>query len=374
MSLVQKENKKELQKEIKQENLPNQKTGDKQSYDQYVSAIAGIIAGAITATVICPLDVLKTRMQVQHGPKAKYEGIFVGLVRIVKDEGIRGLYRGLSPTLVALLPNWGVYFTVYETMKRQLIKDQGFYRNSHSVHLVSAVCAGAATMMVTNPLWVVKTRLQVQAMGKIMDQQQAYAYKGTFDALLTIAKKEGLGGLYSGLVPSFVGLSHVAVQFPLYEATKLYFSNKLGKDVDSLGPVELVVSSAASKMVASTITYPHEVVRSHMHVLGAGPFSGLLPTCRKIYLADGIRGFYRGCTTNLVRTTPAAAVTFTSFELIARALKAILHQRQHQQQIQQASPPARLMGSQPATQFQQQYSKQQPQDQKNQSQCIVSGQ
>ena len=59
-----------------------------------------------------------------------------------------------------------------------------------------------------------------------------------------------------------------------------------------------------------------------MHVAGTGAFSGLLKTCRQVYLEDGIRGFYHGCLTNLLRTTPAAAVTFTSFELLNRKLRA----------------------------------------------------
>ena len=85
--------------------------------------------------------------------------------------------------------------------------------------------------------------------------------------------------------------------------------------------MELIVASAVSKMVASTATYPHEVIRSRMHVAGTGAFSGLRRTCQQILREDGMRGFYHGCVTNLLRTTPAAAVTFTSFELINRHLR-----------------------------------------------------
>lgn len=50
------------------------------------------------------------------------------------------------------------------------------------------------------------------------------------------------------------------------------------------GAQELVVASAASKMVASTATYPHEVLRSHMHIEGAGPIKGLLTACKRVRL------------------------------------------------------------------------------------------
>lgn len=85
---------------------------------------------------------------------------------------------------------------------------------------------------------------------------------------------------------------------------------------------DILAASAFSKAVASTVTYPHEVVRSHMHVMGSGPLEGFVPTCKQIWREEGgIRGFYKGCGMNLLRTMPAAAITFTSFELILRSIK-----------------------------------------------------
>lgn len=72
------------------------------------------------------------------------------------------------------------------------------------------------------------------------------------EAFISIGRHEGIRGFYKGLGPSLVGVSHVAIQFPLYERLKSTFSDK-SKDV------QIIYASSISKMIASTITYPHEV-------------------------------------------------------------------------------------------------------------------
>ena len=201
--------------------------------------------------------------------------------------------------------------------------------------MTSAAGTGAATVLVTNPLWVVKTRLQVQHSRALRGSMPTRAvYAGTLDALRRVATEEGARGLYSGLAPSLAGIAHVVIQFPVYERLKLELAQ--GKDVfgirragtasgdasrgvGDLTGLELACASAVAKMVASSVTYPHEVIRSHMHVQGLGPFGGVLGLIEKIYAeGGGLRAFYRGVGTNLIRTTPAAAITFTSYELISR--------------------------------------------------------
>ncbi|XVE92603.1 hypothetical protein REPUB_Repub01dG0112500 [Reevesia pubescens] len=83
----------------------------------------------------------------------------------------------------------------------------------------------------------------------------------------------------------------------------LYFFLSEYTTVDHLSPSDIAIASSISKVLASIMTYPHEV-----------------------FLKEGLPGFYRGCATNLLRTTPSAVITFTSYEMIDRFLHQVLPQ------------------------------------------------
>lgn len=274
---------------------------------------------ADSARQVCPLDVVKTRLQGQvhaEGMKVKYRGTVHTLRRICRDEGMRGLYRGLSPTLMGMIPTWATYFTSYNLIKRRLEAAgvSGLSGEKESlVHTISACGAGCLTATATNPIWVVKTRIQ-------MTPSSTSEYNGTAGAVTKIFRSEGWMGFYKGLGPSLLGVSHITIQFPLYE----YFKKKLSAEFgvtniphgeSNLSISLLVASAAASKILASIFTYPHEVVRTRMYVQ-ENQSCGMVAMYKGVFREGGVQALYRGFATNAFRVVPASAVTFVSYELV----------------------------------------------------------
>lgn len=98
------------------------------SSDSKFNALAGAIGGFTSGIVTCPLDVIKTKLQAQGGlntvQRGRHVRVYKGLVGtasiIWKDEGLRGMYRGLGPIILGYLPTWAVWFTVYNKSKTTL--------------------------------------------------------------------------------------------------------------------------------------------------------------------------------------------------------------------------------------------------------------
>ncbi|RKP36437.1 mitochondrial carrier domain-containing protein, partial [Dimargaris cristalligena] len=307
------------------------------SHPNLKHTIAGAGAGCVSAIVTCPLDVVKTRLQNQgrgDGITPLYRGTLHTLRRIGAEEGIRGLYRGLGPTVMGYLPTWAIYFSTYDALKVQIARRLNRSIDHPLVHILSATGAGATSSMATNPLWVIKTRFMTQ------NERTAYRYNNTLHAFQSILRTEGVRGLYKGLGSSFLGLSHVVVHFPLYEKLKLWlktipaFSNDsepphagLISFRSSLGTSGenqrgTVIASALSKLTASVITYPHEVIRTRLQNQSTPPYRyhGIVHAIRTIFHEEGWRAFYRGLPTNLIRTVPASAVTLLTYELLVKYL------------------------------------------------------
>lgn len=183
-----------------------------------------------------------------------------------------------------------------------------------------------------------------------------WQYSSTWDAARKMYQVEGFRSFYSGLTPALLGLTHVAIQFPLYEYLKMAFTGYgIGEHPDKGSSHWVGISFATflSKICASTVTYPHEVLRTrlqtqqrtapapsheeisfrgglyHPHDRGRPPtvassdgmpnrprYHGMLRTCQTILHEEGWRAFYSGIGTNLFRAVPAAMTTMLTYEYL----------------------------------------------------------
>eukprot|EP00850_Spirogloea_muscicola_P005896 SM000027S09677 [mRNA] locus=s27:688259:689711:+ [translate_table: standard] len=177
-----------------------------------VAPIAGSTAGICSTICTYPLELVKTRLTVQPG---QYKGVFNAFVRIVNEEGFHELYRGLIPSVVGVVPYAGANYYAYDSLRtlyRRLTKKE---QVGNVATLLIGSAAGAIASSATFPLEVARKRMQVGALhGRVI-------YKGTLDALTSIAREEGVVGLYKGLGPSCLKLMPAAgISFMCYEALK----------------------------------------------------------------------------------------------------------------------------------------------------------
>lgn len=298
------------------------------------NGIAGGAAGVVTAFLTCPLDVVRTRLQVQHLIKDSMPklGLIQTLSQMMKQEGPLGFFKGLGPQLFGLVPSWAIYFSVYDTLKPILTDLTNGELSPSLVHMCAAVGAGAVTNLGTTPFFTVKTRLQTQqtylkkkaiildniTTQPIKEVKQPVVYHGTFDAFKKIVQNEGPKVLWSGLIPSMIGLIHVAIQFPLYEKFKSMAQARKPTPDTPLGLPELFLCAAGSKIFASAIAYPHEVIRSRLQGQGGlgveKRYTGVASVVRTTIKEEGIRGLYSGLGVTLLRTVPAAMITLSVYE------------------------------------------------------------
>lgn len=216
--------------------------------------------------------------------------------------------------------------------------------------------------MVTNPIWVIKTRLMAQVSRKSSapsDARPPWHYRSTFDAAKKMYRTEGILSFYSGLTPALLGLTHVAVQFPAYEYLKTKFTGQgmgMSAEGDSRSHwVGVLSASVLSKIMASSATYPHEVIRTRLQTQqrsmpsssseyaafrgglegsenhapssivtqtkAAIPrYKGIVTTFKTILREEGWRAFYAGMGTNMMRAVPAATTTMLTYEFIMKHL------------------------------------------------------
>ena len=178
--------------------------------------IAGGIAGMVAASIVYPLEVVKTMLTLYPEDCG---GSVPGAVKMIfKSGGMGALYRGLGPTLVAMFPYVGVEFMVYETLKSRW--EMAIGPVGTAVLLMLGALSGAAAQASAHPLDVIRRRMQMQSM-KNKDKSAKKKYSNMFSGLYLVQKEEGLSALFNGLGPACLEkIPSTAIGYFIYEAMK----------------------------------------------------------------------------------------------------------------------------------------------------------
>lgn len=271
--------------------------------------LLGSLAGASGAAAVYPIDLVKTRMQNQRSVLATevmYKNSWDCFRKVIKNEGPLGLYRGLIPQLIGVSPEKAIKLTTNDLVRHQFTDKDGEIRLIGEI--IAGGCGGGAQVMFTNPIEIVKIRMQVAGEA------------GQHVSALNIARELGFSGLYKGARACFLrDIPFSAIYFPCYAHFKVYSADQNGYN----NPGSLLLSAAAAGVPAAYLVTPADVIKTRLQVKarrGQQTYRGVIDCFRKVYQEEGATAFFKGGPARIFRSSPQFGVTLMIYELLQRVL------------------------------------------------------
>ncbi|XP_013180687.1 PREDICTED: solute carrier family 25 member 35-like isoform X2 [Papilio xuthus] len=287
--------------------------------------VIGGLAGAGATIFTNPMDVVKTRFQLQgelrarHEHTARYRGILHALYVIGKNDGILALQKGLAPAMLLGFTMNSVRLGMYHIAEVQgwtKCKD-GEISINKTMFWSSA--SGVMSGLAANPVSVVKTRIQAAAHPSIAVGRQ-YRYKGMFDGFITIYKSEGLAGFFAGVNATCARLAvGSAAQLTTFSTLKEYI---LGLGYCENAPVKLAfAASIVSGVLCVLLETPLDVVNTRLYNQGPAStgerlYNGVLDCLTKIYTKEGLHGLYKGLGPLYLRIAPHTTLSLVIWDML----------------------------------------------------------
>merc|ERR1719435_516993 len=278
--------------------------------------VLGSVAGATGAATVYPIDLVNTRMQnMRTGSyigEIVYKNSFDCFSKVLRHEGFTGLYRGLLPQLMGVAPEKAIKLTMNDLVRDKLREASlpGSLPGDLPIwgEVLAGGCGGASQVMFTNPLEIVKIRLQVA--GEMAE--------GTKVSALSVCKELGFFGLYKGSRACFLrDIPFSMIFFPCYAHFKPALADENGYN----SPGSLLLAAAMAGCPAASLVTPADVIKTRLQVVaraGQTTYSGTLDATRKIYAEEGFKAFWKGSIARMCRSSPQFGVTLVTYELLQR--------------------------------------------------------
>ncbi|XP_060630585.2 mitochondrial adenyl nucleotide antiporter SLC25A24 [Anolis sagrei] len=286
--------------------IPDEFTEEEKKTGQWWrQLLSGGVAGAVSRTGTAPLDRLKVMMQV-HGSKGKMN-ISGGLQQMVKEGGVRSLWRGNGVNVVKIAPETAIKFWAYERYKKMFVDEDG--KIGTMQRFISGSLAGATAQTSIYPMEVMKTRLAVGKTGQ---------YSGMFDCAKKILRREGVVAFYKGYIPNILGIiPYAGIDLAVYEALKKTWLEKYATDSANPGVLVLLGCGTLSSTCGQLASYPLALIRTRMQaqaMVDGGPQLNMVALFQRIIAQEGPLGLYRGIAPNFMKVLPAVSISYVVYE------------------------------------------------------------
>ncbi|RMC08418.1 hypothetical protein DUI87_14662 [Hirundo rustica rustica] len=293
--------------------VPDEFTEEEKKTGQWwKQLLAGGVAGAVSRTGTAPLDRLKVMMQV-HGSKSNKMNIASGFKQMLKEGGVRSLWRGNGVNVVKIAPETAIKFWAYEQYKKILTRDDG--KLGTVERFVSGSLAGATAQTSIYPMEVLKTRLAVGKTGQ---------YSGMFDCAKKILKREGPKAFYKGYIPNILGIiPYAGIDLAVYELLKSTWLEHYASSSANPGVFVLLGCGTVSSTCGQLASYPLALIRTRMQAQASvegAPQLSMVGLFKRIVATEGLRGLYRGIAPNFMKVLPAVSISYVVYEKMKQNL------------------------------------------------------
>ncbi|KAH7223463.1 solute carrier family 25 member 42 [Fusarium oxysporum f. sp. albedinis] len=270
---------------------------------------AGGVAGAVSRTVVSPLERLKILMQIQSVGRDAYKlSVGKALSKMWREEGWRGFMRGNGTNCIRIVPYSAVQFSSYNFYKRNIFESYPGADLAPITRLICGGIAGITSVFLTYPLDIVRTRLSIQSASFAELGNRPDKLPGMWTTLVQMYKTEGgMSALYRGIIPTVAGVApYVGLNFMVYESVRKYLTPEGEQNPNA---TRKLLAGAISGAVAQTCTYPFDVLRRRFQIntmSGMGyQYKGITDAIRVIVTQEGIKGLYKGIVPNLLKVAPS---------------------------------------------------------------------
>lgn len=271
--------------------------------------LCGGLAGAIARSTVAPLDRVKILIQTASvtGQADKYKSIIGTTKLIIKDEGLKGLWRGNLTNCIRVVPHTAVQFVSYDKYKVLITGDENKTMTIPQ-RLLAGALSGMTAATVTHPMDVVRINLQTRP-----------ELGGAISVTKEIYKVNGIKGFYKGYTPAMLSLSpFIAVNFAAFDTLKSFaFGDKkmTKKELQKRNPFIILGLGALSGIIAQTVCYPLDTVRRRMQLMNR-TYTSTANAFYTIATKEGFVGFYRGMVPNALKVVPNNALRFAVYEVL----------------------------------------------------------